>query len=173
MASLSAWFVKKKKEREGRCRCLRLRVCGGSWATRRRHPAATKLGLRMATGIYPSGIAGTFSFPLRRIHPVPVNCLGYRFLPIPIPVGHRSGNRYPTCTAYPINKNTWGRSFAIGDVSSSPEYKCRSLGDAEQKKRGCKEDEQRWQRDRTEEARGTSAREASVLVLLAEMVRKN
>ena len=30
-----------------------------------------------------------------------------------------------------------------------------------------------WQRDRTEEARGTSAREVGVLVLLAEMVRKN
>ena len=39
--------------------------------------------------------------------------------------------------------------------------------------RGCEEDEQRWQRDRTEEARGTSARETGVLVLLAEMVRKN
>ena len=78
--------------------------------------------LRMATGMYPSGIAGMFSSPLRRIHPIPVpiNCLGYRFLPIPVPVGHRSGNKYPTGTAYPINKDTWGRSFAIGDVSSSP-----------------------------------------------------
>ena len=121
------------------------------------------------------GIAGTFSSPLRRNHPVsvPVNCLGYRLLPIPVPVGHRSGNRYPTGTAYPINKDTWGRSFAIGDVSSSPGCKCRSLGDAEEKERGCEEDEQRWQRDRTEEARGTSARETGVLVLLAEMVRKN
>ena len=130
--------------------------------------------LRMATGIYPSGIAGTFSFSLRRIHPVPVpiNCLGYRFLSISVSVGHRSGNRYPMGTAYPINKDTWGRSFAIGDVSSSPGYKCRNLGDAEEKKRGCEEDEQRWQRDRTEEARGTSAREVGVLVLLAEMVRK-
>ena len=117
--------------------------------------------------MYPSGIAGTFSSPLRRIHhvPIPVNCLGYRFLPIPVPIGHRSGNRYP------INKDTWGRSFAIGDVSSSPGYKCQSLGDAEE--RGCEEDEQRWQRDRTEEARGTSAREAGVLVLLAEIMRKN
>ena len=63
----------------------------------------------MATGIYPSGIAGTFSSPLRRIHPVPIpiNCLGYRFLPIPVPVGYRSGNRYLTGTAYPINKDTW------------------------------------------------------------------
>ena len=93
-------------------------------------------------------------------------------MPIPVPVGYRSGNRYPTGTAYPINKDTWGRSFAIGDVSSSPGYKCRSLGDAEEKERGCEEDEQRWQRDRTEEARGTSAREAGVLVLLAETVRK-
>ena len=130
---------------------------------------------RMATGMYLSGIVGTFSSPLRRIHPVPVpvNCLGYRFLPIPVPVGHRSGNRYPTGTAYPINKDTWGRSFAIGDVFSSPGYKCRSLGDAEEKEQGYEEDGQRWQRDRTEEARGTSAREAGVLVLLAEMVRKN
>jgi len=40
-------------------------------------------------------------------------------------------------------------------------------------RRRSEEDEQRWQRDRTEEARGTSAREAAVLVLLAEMVRKN
>ena len=97
-------------------------------------------------GMYPSGIVGTFFFPLRRIHSVfvPVNYLGYRFLSIPVPVGHRSGNRYPTCTAYPINKDTWGRSFAIGDVSSSPGYKCRSLGDAEEKERGCEEDEQRW-----------------------------
>ena len=124
--------------------------------------------------MYPSGIAGTFSSPLWRIHPVliPVNCLGYRFLPIPVPVEHRSGNRYPLGTAYPINKDTWGRSFAIRDVSSS-HGKCRSLGDAEEKERGCEEDEQRWQRDRIEEARGTSAREADVLVLLAEMVRKN
>ena len=101
--------------------------------------------VRMATGMYPSGIAGTFSSPLRGIHPVPipVNCLGYRFLPIPVPVGYRSGNRYPTGTEYPINKDTWGRSFAIGEVSSSPGYKCRSLGDAE-KERGCEEDEQRW-----------------------------
>ena len=76
-------------------------------------------------------------------------------------------------TAYPINKDTWGRSFAIGDVSSSPGYKCRSLGDAEEKERGYEEDEQRWQRDQTEEARGTSAREAGVLVLPVEMVRKN
>ena len=125
--------------------------------------------------MYPSGIAGTFSSPLRRIYPVPipVNCLGYRFLLIPVHIRHRSGNRYPTGTAYPINKDTWGRSFAIEDVSSSPGYKCRSLGDAEEKERGCEEDEQRWQRDRTEEARGTSAHEAGVLVLLAEMVRKN
>ena len=80
------------------------------------------LWVRMATGMYPSGIAGTFSSPLRRIHPVPVpvNCLGYRFLSIPVPVGHWSGNRYPTGTAYPINKDTWGRSFAIRNVSSSP-----------------------------------------------------
>ena len=120
-----------------------------------------------------SGIAGTFSSPLRKIHPVsiPVNCLGYRFLSIPVPVGHRSGNRYPTGTAYPINKDTWGHSFAIGDVSSSPGYKYRNLGDAEEKERCCEEDEQ-GQRDRTEKARGTSAREAGVLVLLAEMVRK-
>ena len=76
-------------------------------------------------------------------------------------------------TAYPINKDTWGRSFAIGDVSSSPGYKCRSLGDVDEKERGCEEDEQRWQRDRTEEARGTSAREAGVLVLLTEMLGKN
>ena len=125
-------------------------------------------GLRMATGMYPSGIAGTFSSPLWRIHPVPVpvNCLGYRFLLIPVPVGHRSGNRYPTGIAYPINKDTWGLSFVIGDISSSPGYKCLSLGDAKEKKRG-------WQRGRTEEARGTSAHEAGVLVLLAEMVRKN
>ena len=130
--------------------------------------------LRMATGMYPSCIVGTFSSPLWRIHPVPVpvNCLGYRFLSIPVPIGHRSGNRYPMGTAYPINKDTWGRSFVIEDVSSSPGYKCRSLGDAEENERGC-EDEQRWQRDRTEEARGTSACEAGVLVLLAEMVRKN
>ena len=74
---------------------------------------------------------------------------------------------------YPINKDTWGRSFAIGDVSSSPGYKCRSLEDAEEKERGCEKDEQRWQRDLTEEARGTSAREAGVLVLLAEMMKKN
>ena len=101
--------------------------------------------VRMATGMYPSGIAGTFSSLLRRIHPVlvPVNCLGYRFLSIPVPVGHRSGNRYTTGTAYPINKDTWGRSFAIEDISSSPGYKCRSLGDAEEKERGCEEDEQR------------------------------
>ena len=90
-----------------------------------------------------SGIAGTFSSPLQRIHPVPVNCLGYRFLPIPVSVGHPSSNRYPTGTAYPINKDTWGHSFAIGDVSSSPGYKCRSLGDAEEKERGCEEDDQR------------------------------
>ena len=45
--------------------------------------------------------------------------------------------------------------------------------DAEEKERGCEEDEQRWQRDRTEEAWGTSAREAGVFVLLAEMVKKN
>ena len=114
--------------------------------------------LWMATGMYPSGIAGTFSSPLWRIHAV---------LPIPVPVGHRSG------TAYPINKDTWGRSFAIGDVSSSPGYKCRSLGDTEEKERGCEEDEQSWQRDRTEKARGTNAREAGMLVLLTEMVRKN
>ena len=128
----------------------------------------------MATGMYPLGIVGTFSSPLWRIHPVsvPVNCLGYRFLPVSVPVGHRSGNRYPMGTVYPINKDTWGHSFTIGDVSSSPGYKCRSLGDAEEKERGCEVDEQRWQRDRTEEARGTSAREAGVLVLLAEMVRK-
>ena len=83
----------------------------------------------MATGIYLSGIAGTFSSPLLRIHPVSVlvNGLGYRFLHIPVFIGHRSGNRYP------INKDTWGRSFAIGDVSSSPGYKCRSLRDAEEK----------------------------------------
>ena len=125
--------------------------------------------------MYPSGIARTFSSSLWRIHPVPIpiNYLGYRFLPIPVPVGHRSSNRYPTGTAYPINKDTWGRSFAIGDVSSSPRYKCRSLGDAEEKERGCEEYEQSWQRDQTEEARGTSAREAGVLVLLVEMVRKN
>ena len=91
---------------------------------------------------------------------------------IPVPVGYRSGNRYPTGTAYPINKDTWGRSFAIGDVSSSPGYKCRSLEDVEEKERGCEEDEQRWQKDRTEKARGTSARETGVLVLLAEMMRK-
>ena len=129
----------------------------------------------MATGIYLSGIVGTFFFPLRRIHPVhiSINCLGYRFLPIPVPVGYRSGNRYPMGTAYPINKNTWGRSFVIGDDSFSPGYKCRSLGNAEEKERGCEEDKQKWQRDRTEEARGTSAREAGVLVLLAEIVRKN
>ena len=56
----------------------------------------------MATGMYPSGITGTFSSPQQRIHPVPVpvNCLGYRFLPIPVPFGHWSGNRYP------INKDT-------------------------------------------------------------------
>ena len=82
-------------------------------------------------------------------------------------------NRYPTGTAYPINKDTWGRSFAIGDVSSSPGYKCQSLRDAEEKEQGCEEDEQRWPRDRIEEARGMSAREAGVLVLLAEIVRKN
>ena len=35
------------------------------------------------------------------------------------------------------------------------------------------EDEQMWQRDRTEKVRGTSACEAGVLVLLAKMVRKN
>ena len=81
--------------------------------------------------------------------------------------------QYPSGTAYPINKDTWGQSFVIGDVSSSPGYKCRSLRDAEEKERGCEEDEQRWQRDRIEEARGTSAREAGVLVLVAEMVRKN
>ena len=40
-------------------------------------------------------------------------------------------------------------------------------------RRRSEEDEQRWQRDRTEKARGTSAHEAGVLVLLAEMVRKN
>ena len=99
--------------------------------------------VRMATGI-----VGTFSSPLWRIYPVPipVNCLGYRFLLIPVPVGHRSGNRYPTGTAYSINKDTWGHSFVIGDISSSPGYKCRSLGDAEEKERGCEEDEQRWQR---------------------------
>ena len=125
--------------------------------------------------MYPSSIARTLSSPLRRIYlvPVPVNYLGYRFLPIPVPVGHRSGNRYPTGTAYPINKDTWGRSLAIRDVSSSPGYKCQSLGDAEEKERGCEEDEQMWQRDRTEEVRGTCAREAGVFVLLAEMVRKN
>ena len=39
-------------------------------------------------------------------------------------------------------------------------------------RRRSEEDEQRWQRDRTEEARDTSACEAGVLVLLAEMVRK-
>ena len=96
-----------------------------------------RAGVRMATGMYPSSIAGTFSSPLRRIHlvPVPVNCLGYRFLPIPVSIGHRSGNRYPMGTAYPINKDTWGRSFVIGDVSSSPMYKCRSLGDTEEKER--------------------------------------
>ena len=129
----------------------------------------------MATGMYPSGIAGTFSSPLRRIHPVsvPVNCLEYRFLLIPVLIGHWSGNRYLTGTAYPINKDTWGRSFAIGDVSSSPRNKCRSLGDAEEKERGCEEDEQMWQRDRTEEARGTSARKTCVFVLLTETVRKN
>ena len=82
-------------------------------------------------------------------------------------------NRYPTGTAYPINKDTWGRSFVIGDVSSSSGYKYRSLIDVEEKERGCEEDKQRWQRDRTEEARGTSAREIGVLVLLTEMVRKN
>ena len=124
-----------------------------------------------------NGDAGMLSSPLRRIHPVPVpvpvNCLGYRFLHIPILVGHRSGNKYPTGTTYPINKDTWGRSFAIGDVSSSSGYKCRSLGDAEEKKRCCEEDEQKWQRDRTKEARGTSARETGVLVLLAKMMRKN
>ena len=116
-----------------------------------------------------------FSFPLRRIYSISIliNYLGYRFLSIPVPVGYRSGNRYPTGTAYPINKDTWGCSFAIGDVSSSLGYKCRSLGDADEKERGCEEDEQRWQRDRTEEARGTSAREVGVLVLLAEMLRKN
>ena len=69
------------------------------------------LGLKMAMGIYPLGIVGTFSSLLRRIHPVPVpvpvNCLGYRFLHIPVSVGHRSGNRYPTGTAYSINKDTW------------------------------------------------------------------
>ena len=65
--------------------------------------------LKDGNGIYPSGIAGTFCSPLRRIHPVPVpvNCLGYKFLPIPVPIGYRSGNRYPTGTAYPINKDTW------------------------------------------------------------------
>jgi len=91
---------------------------------------------------------------------------------ISILVGHRSGNRYLTGTAYPINKDTWGHNFIIGDVSS-PGYKCRSLGDAEEKERGCEEDGQRWQRDRTEEAKGTSACEVGVLVLLTEMVRKN
>ena len=44
---------------------------------------------------------------------------------------------------------------------------------SEMPRRRSEEDEQRWQRDRTEEARGTSAREPGVLVLLAEMVRKN
>ena len=39
-----------------------------------------------------------------------------------------------------------------------PGIKCRSLGDAEEKERGCEEDEQRWQRDRIEKARGTGAR---------------
>jgi len=121
--------------------------------------------VRMATGYTRRGIVETFSSPLRRNYPVPVNCLGYRFLPIPIPVGHRSDNRYPTGTAYPINKDTWGRSVVIRDVSSSPGYKYRSLGDAKEKKRG-------WQRDRTEEARGTSAHEADVFVLLTEIVRK-
>ena len=123
--------------------------------------------------MYPSDIVETFSSSLRIIHHVSVNCFGYRFLSIPVPVGYRSGNRYPTGTAYPINKDTCGRSFAIGDVSSSPRNKCRSLGDTEEKERGCEEDEQRWQRDRTEEARGTSAHETGMLVLLAEMVRKN
>ena len=110
------------------------------------HASSPAMPVRMTTGMYSSGIARTFSSPLRRIHlvPVPVNCLGYRFLPIPIPVGHWSGNRYPTGTAYPINKDTWGHSFTIGDVSSSPEYKCWSLKDAEEKERGCEEDEQRW-----------------------------
>ena len=150
---------------------ISLVASGTSQKQQTNRPLSTKDG----NGMYPSGIAGTFSSPLRIIHPVsvPVNCLGYRFLPIPVPVGYRSGNRYPTGTAYPINKDTWGRSFAIRDVSSLPGYKCRSLGDAEEKERGCEEDEQRWQRDRTEEARGTSAREAGVLVLLVEMVRKN
>ena len=131
-------------------------------ATGRPHP------IMDGNGDVPVGIVRTFSFPLWKIYlvPVPVNCLGYRFLSIPVSIRHRSGNRYPTGTAYPINKDIWGRSFAIGDVSSSPEYKCRSLEDAEEKGRGCEEDEQRWQRDRIEEARGTSAREAGVLVLL-------
>jgi len=115
---------------------------------RRPSDSARRMGLslRMAMGTYPLGIIGTFSSPLLRIHPVPVsvNCFGYRFLPIPVLVRHRSGNRYPTGTAYPINKDTWGRSFVIGDISSSPGYKCRSLGDAEEKERGCEEDEQRW-----------------------------
>ena len=48
-----------------------------------------------------------------------------------------------------------------------------SVGVSEMPRRRSEEDEQRWQRERTEEARGTSAREAGVLVLLAEMVRKN
>ena len=47
-----------------------------------------------------------------------------------------------------------------------------SVGVSEMLKRS-EEDEQMWQRDRTEEARGTSARGAGMLVLLAEMVRKN
>ena len=127
--------------------------------------------VRMATG-YTRRVSPERSLPRYGEFipsPSPLTVSGIDSCPSPYP----SGNRYPTGTAYPINKDTWGRSFAIGDVSSSPGYKYRSLGDAEEKERGCEEDEQRWQRDRTEEARGTSARETGVLVLLAEMVGKN
>ena len=48
-----------------------------------------------------------------------------------------------------------------------------SVGVSEMPRKRSEADEQRWQKDRIEEARGTSAREAGVLVLLAEMVRKN
>ena len=132
----------------------------------------------MATGMYPSGIAATFPFLLRRIHPVsnPINCLGYIFLFISVPVGHRSGNRYPTGIAYPINKDTWVVALQSGTFLLHPgisvgvsEMPRRRSEVARRMSKGGRETELR---DRTEEARDTSAREAGVLVLLAEMVRK-
>ena len=46
------------------------------------------------------------ALPEIRSAPVSVNCVGYRFLFILISIGHRSDNRYPTGTAYLINKDT-------------------------------------------------------------------